>query len=501
MRTFEVALIVVNLISLFLQFKQQSQTVWLWTAGTSLTLFYIHGVFEGFRYQMVFSYMFILFVMFALARAVCKPKTRTPKVLKVIVIGLAFVFLGVTSFLSYALPVFTLPEPTGDYAVGVQYFRMIDKNRLDPFLDQSTKRRELMVKVYYPAQEDASKPFLPYFHSPELIKSFAEFYGMPGFMFDHFNLVKTNSKENLQISDEQQRYPVILFSHGAGTSMEVQTSQSENLASHGYIVVAIDHTYVSSATVFPDRIVSHKEATTDFNIVEPAEIITQIMSDDATFVMEELVKMNDGKIDSIFEGRLDLGKIGALGHSVGGAAAYNLAINDRRVKAAVDLDGVVYITPKEEPTDTAPFLMLASDIGHVQTIENRTPLMKRFEDMDDIEQKITVEIHGSEEAYTKAYNKAQQNVAGLSEVLRTSGTLFTIEGSDHMKFTDIGLFIGFPQLRELIGIGGTADPLRCLEITNSVTVAFFDQHLKGETGDPLESLLEKYPELKRIDLE
>jgi hypothetical protein len=186
---------------------------------------------------------------------------------------------------------------------------------------------------------------------------------------------------------------------------------------------------------------------------------------------------------------------------VGGAAAYNLAINDRRVKAAIDLDGVVFITPKEDSTDMAPFLMLASDTGHAEAIENQTPLMERFEDMDDIEKKITVEIHGSEEAYNEAYNKAQQNAAGLAQVLESSGNLFTIEGSDHMKFTDLGLFIGVPQLRELMGIGGKTDPARCLEITNSVTVAFFDQYLKGETNDLLESLLTKYPELKRVDLE
>ena len=89
---------------------------------------------------------------------------------------------------------------------------------------------------------------------------------------------------------------------------------------------------------------------------------------------------------------------------------------------------------------------------------------------------------------------------GLTEVLKESGNLFTIEGSDHMKFTDIGLFIGIRQLRELIGIGGKTDPALCLEITKALTVVFFDGHLKGETGDSLESLVKKYPELKKVSL-
>lgn len=68
-----------------------------------------------------------------------------------------------------------------------------------------------------------------------------------------------------------------------------------------------------------------------------------------------------------------------------------------------------------------------------------------------------------------------------------------------MKFTDIGLFIGLPQLRELMGIGGKTDPARCLEITKAVTLAFFDQHLKAENSTALDDLTAKYPELERMD--
>jgi dienelactone hydrolase len=358
-----------------------------------------------------------------------------------------------------------------------------------------------MVKVYYPAKPDDSKPFSPYFHSPELVESFAAFYNLPGYAFDHLSLVKTDSKEGLEISDGEKSYPVVLFSHGAGTSMEVQVSQSEDLASHGYIVVNIDHTYVSAATFFPDGIVSHKDATTDFNIAEPAAIITQIMADDSSFVIDKLTEMNEGKISSIFRGRLDVENIGAIGHSVGGAVAYNLALTDRQVRAAIDLDGVVFITPQFDSKTMAPFLMLANDRYHVQAIQNRKPLMKEFEEMDQVEQKMTMEIHGSEAAYHEAYDKALQNITGLTRFLEASGNLFTIQGSDHMKFIDIGLFIGINQLRERMGIGGKTDPARCLEITKAVTLAFFDQHLRGESNDSLESLIKKYPELKRVALQ
>ena len=501
MRMFEAVLILVNIVSLFLSVRKQSKTVWIGAAGVNLFVLLIHAIFEGIRYQMTFSYMFVLLLtLLALIKTNQRFETKNIKVLKVIGISLSFVLLVFTSFLAYALPVFTLPEPTGSYSVGLQYFHLMDQNRMDPFLDKEMKPRELMVKVYYPAKQDDSKRFSQYFHSPGLVELFAVFYNMPDFAFDHLNLVKTNSKEGLQISDREQSYPVILFSHGAGTTMEVQTSQSEDLASHGYIVVAIDHTYVSAGTIFPDRIVSHKEATTDFNTAEPAEIITQIMADDARFVMEELGDINEGKLNTIFSGKLNLDQIGAIGHSVGGAVAYNLAVHDSRIKAAMDLDGIVFVSPQGDADDVAPFLMLANDKYHIQAIQSRKPLLKKYEEMDEIEQKIAFEIYGSEEAYNEAYNKAQHNVVRLTEVLETSGNLFTIQGSDHMKFIDAGLFVGVSQLRELMGIGGKTDPAKCLEITKALTLAFFDQHLKGDNQISLESLVQKYAELKRVAL-
>ncbi|MEG0773550.1 dienelactone hydrolase family protein [Clostridium sp.] len=503
MRIFEIILILMNLFSIFLSFKRHSKIIRVRLVTANIFVLLIHGVLEGFRYQMTFSYLFsILFAIYTLLKIRNKCfDVNIPRSLKIISVSLCCILLGVTCLLAYALPVFKLPKPTGNYDVGIDYLYLVDENRNDPFLDKSTKKRELMIKVYYPAKNDDSKQFDRYFHnSRELLKAFTAGYQMPEFMFSHLQLVKTNSKEGLQVSEKEQNYPVVLFSHGAGTTMEVQTSQCEDLASQGYIVAAIDHTYISWATLFPDRVVTAQEATTDFNTIDPAETINQIMVDDSKFVIDSLSRMNQGKINSNFKGKLNLDKIGAIGHSVGGAVAYNLAINDSRIKAAIDLDGIVFVTPKEKPKDMVPFLMIANDKYHVQGIKNREPLMKKLEDMMEEERKIMISMYGSEETYKEAYKKASQNITGLVEVLKFSGNLFTIEGSDHMKFTDLGLFIGSKQFREVMDIRGNTEPERCLEITKSVTVTFFNKHLKNQAKDLLESQVNKYPELKKVDL-
>jgi predicted dienelactone hydrolase len=502
MRFFEAVLLIVNLLSLLAGVTRQSKLVWRVAAGVNLVVLLVHGVFEGLRYQMVFSYAFVaVFVLYTLIKTSGNFfKASTPKALKGIGIGLATVLLLAGAFLAIALPVFRLPQPTGPHDVGVEYFHLIDESRTEPFLDGSTRPRELMVKVYYPAQDDASKRYARYFNgSRDMLRQLTTAYNLPIFLFDHLSLVKMHSKEGLALSDAQETYPIVLFSHGGGTTMEVHAAQSEDLASHGSIVVAIDHTYASAGTIFPDHVVSARDATTVFDSPEPVDIIDQIMADDSSFVIDQLEAMNDGSLESRFQGRLDMDAIGAAGHSLGGAVAYNLAINDSRVMAAINLDGRVFVTPEDGGASMAPFLMLADDKVHTPALENRESLLMSFDEMPELDQEITASIYGSREAYQEYYDLATRNATALADVLAESGNLYTIEGSSHMKFADIGMFFGIPQIREVLAIDGKTEPRRVLEITQAVTVVFFDQHLKGE-GDSLESVVEKYPELRQVDL-
>ncbi|MBB6730400.1 alpha/beta hydrolase family protein [Cohnella zeiphila] len=501
MRTFEILLILANVSSLFLSFKMSSRRVWIGTAGVNLLLLLVHGLFEGFRYQLAFSYLFVaLLAMYALikisGRFIGK---KLPRALKAAIIGLSVVGLAATSYLAHALPVFTLPKPTGSDAVGVRYMELVDERRDDPFLAPPSRKRRLMVKIYYPAQDDSSKRYVPYFNgSTELIQWLTAGYHLPEIAFDQLKLAKTHSKEDLPLSGKQPDYPVILFSHGAGTTMEAQTSQCEDLASNGYVVMAIDHTYLTAATVFPDRTATPVEITAQFQKDVSAQL-SQIMADDQEFVLNQLGEMNDGGTDSIFKGKLNLNEIGSIGHSLGGSAAYSLAIRDSRVKAAIDLDGTVYDEP-EEGAPMAPFLMLANDLNHVQMIQSGKGYLQKFEEMTDGQQQVILSDYGSKKAYEKDYERANRVSVRLAEILKASGSLYTIKGSDHMKFTDIGLFVGDRFLRKLIGIGGDLDPASNLKITEAVTLSFFDRHLKGETEESIDSLAVKYPELEKVEL-
>lgn len=63
MRIFEAVLILLNLATLFLHFTKRSRSVPLWSTGANLVVLLVHSIFEGFRYQMAFSYVFVIMLV------------------------------------------------------------------------------------------------------------------------------------------------------------------------------------------------------------------------------------------------------------------------------------------------------------------------------------------------------------------------------------------------------------------------------------------------------
>jgi dienelactone hydrolase len=130
--------------------------------------------------------------------------------------------------------------------------------------------------------------------------------------------------------------PVILFSPGLTASAEMYAGLTEDLASLGYVVVTVNHPYISGPTALPGGGL----AVPDPDLEGSDELIEITLADMRT-VLAWLERQN-GTAGALLGGKLDLNRIGAYGHSFGGATALQLERQDPRVKAAVDLDGSVY---------------------------------------------------------------------------------------------------------------------------------------------------------------
>lgn len=210
-----------------------------------------------------------------------------------------------------------LPEPTGPYAIGTTELHLVDAARQDPWV--ANRPRELMISVWYPARPSSNEPTAPYAGThvaPDLASAMAGFLGLAG---DTLDLAGTTTHAH-QGAKALGRRPVLLYSPALGASRTVGTYQAEELASQGYVVVTIDHTY-ETPVEFPGGRVTGVEAPLWHETFKDREIPVRVA--DTRFVLDAL----------------DLSRVGMYGHSLGGFTAAEAMLVDRRIAAGVNLDG------------------------------------------------------------------------------------------------------------------------------------------------------------------
>ncbi|MFI5897047.1 hypothetical protein ACIA5D_43840 [Actinoplanes sp. NPDC051513] len=138
------------------------------------------------------------------------------------------------------------------------------------------------------------------------------------------------------------RRPILLFSHSYGVSVALNTGLHEQLASHGYVVAGIDHTYDAGAVEFPDgRVVSQKP---DIPI---DDLLRSVRTADTLFVLDRLIQLvaagrnpaAGSRLPHGLHRTLDPTRIGGYGHSLGSPTIVTAMQLDRRIDAGAGLDG------------------------------------------------------------------------------------------------------------------------------------------------------------------
>jgi dienelactone hydrolase/predicted small lipoprotein YifL len=227
-----------------------------------------------------------------------------------------------------------LPVPTGPHAVGTTAFSWVDTGRDETFTDAKKDKRELMMRVWYPASSTPQAQPAPYFlvRREGIAQLKQGGVNLPPGVLD---FVHTHSVAEAPLA-AGERFPVILFSPGAGFSPTFYSSVLEELASHGYVVVATSHTYTNGPVIFPDgRYAPHTE--------EPSGLFGtpyfDVVVTDLRFVLSQVRALDVGGPEGRFTGRLDLERVGVFGHSIGGAASAIVCQKEPGVRACANLDG------------------------------------------------------------------------------------------------------------------------------------------------------------------
>lgn len=498
MRLFELLLLLSNigLFALTVGLKKgRRRTPVLALSGVATLILVIHWTVEGYRIQLFFPYC-ITIVFLAVSGYSYLRKTGSPKIPRFMLVSAYTAIAGmlvVTAGLMYALPVFQLPEPTGEFQVGTQTYHFVDAQREEIFGEASEGKRELMVQVWYPAQAGTGK-YAPFIPDTSILRYMAAEYGLPGFLLQHLKYVSSHSYSRAEVSSAQASYPLILANPGNGSSRFLHTSQAENLASHGYIVAVIDHTYNTFATEFPDGRITTNTSNELFSPShdyrtesENRDKLGQVLTDDVTFVLDQFGLIQSGQIPSPLKGRVDLGHVGVFGHSIGGATAYD-ASYDPRIAVGIDLDGGLYRLRDREGL-RKPVLFINS--------ESYFEKLKRVMDNRAYTDEELTRMGSTREWEDQVTADKKLELERMREAVAEGGQDLYIENTEHLNFTDVQ-FIS--PIFKMLGITGTMAPERANTVINAYMLDVFDRYLKNQGGGLMKGPDSRFPEVKSIGL-
>ncbi len=435
MKSFEIITILLTSGSLLSLFFYRSKGPFLYLLFLAAIAAIVQYLSDGLRWQMLAT-IYILPAMFITYKyKIVNRFTGT-------ILGAWFL---ISAFIPWAVPVFTMPAPEGDFSIGSETFHWVDSSRLEWFTDENDNDvREIMVQAWYPSENSDSIGTNSYMDFMNLrSKTLASAGKIPAFLPSHLHMISTNTRNDVACSDKLEKYPVLIFSHGITGSRHLHQILFEHLASKGYIVFALDHSFDANLTIFPNgKIADYRSEITghpDSVLIREKQINTRAF--DIGFIIDQIREIEAGMIDSKLSGRLDLDRVALGGHSYGGATAILASYNHEIVKACVVLDGWISPIPDKVISEgiNVPFLFMGRPSWHDSDYPGN------YERLADL---IT---HSSNEKYD----------------LRINQTL-------HLDYTDIPLMS--PFVKHVMDVGDLK-PSTTLSLINDLVLGFLEVHL------------------------
>ena len=389
------------------------------------------GIDTGFRFTGLIILLALRLVVAGIFALAYRKKTVTKKTgLKVMSLIVSVMLIGGAMIPAFIFTDYEGRPITGPYTVKQSHTILVDESRVETFENDGSKR-EVPAYFFVPAE-----------------------------------------------AKDGEKFPLVVFSHGAFGYYQSNASTYLELASNGYVVVSLEHPYHSfftkdtdgrTITVDPEFIQNCMDVNGDMTeekIFAVSREWIELRVADMNFALDSFIAgADDSDISSYwFENdtekqnvtdvlsHIDTDKIGLMGHSMGGATAVEVGRQRDDIDAVIDIDGTMlgnilgakdgkYIV--DETPYTIPLLEFENESSHIE--------LQGLEDYPypNITIKETAEI------YYCTY----------------------VEGTLHMDYTDLPLFS--PFLAKMLG-SGDVDHGLVSDTVNALEVEFFDCYLKGE---------------------
>lgn len=356
-----------------------------------------------------------------------------------------------------ALPAQRLPAPTGAEAVGTIIYEWVDRSRSEvvAFLapDSTTGRlaavpagghRTIVAQLWYPASKGAGGAFELAPYNPDLAAFAPAITDTARIALYRNTPLHAGAGPPVKPGE---RLPVLVFSPGGGMFRADYTALYEDLASHGHVVAAISHPGITLMSLDDGRVGTEwsgwrpppglSMSLERDSLRVSAEFFARTRDTysvgDVRFVLDRLRDLDRGSDGGRFAGRLDVGRVGAFGHSTGGAIVAAAAYADPRIRAVLVYDVIL------------PRILFGEELG--------VPLML-FETDDT--------------RYPPQWHQLQGETF---DHLRDRGYEVVLRGGGHNSFSDRALL---SPSRYPYGLNAN----RAMEVIRLYTRAFFDAHVR-----------------------
>ncbi|KAL6913682.1 hypothetical protein FSST1_011442 [Fusarium sambucinum] len=350
-----------------------------------------------------------------------------------------FVLFGATQAL-------LVPSPPGPYHVAVNNFELVDPTRIDHFAPEPNTKRRIMVSAYLPieAHHRCKSQVVPYI--PPLTASvfgkLGTTLGIPEGTIESFNMEVCNMStiKPKKVHRSKKEFPVAIFSPGAQGTRLVYGAMARSLASLGYIIFTLDHTYETLVVEFPNGGTAYATTSNTSELV-----MLEARTKDVSFLTSQLSnKTLTNSIFANFTGTFNPGKVAVYGHSFGGSTAAVTVQRDHRVVGGLNLDGPIYGSVNHQGFKNKPFILVG--------VENKnSPQWGEF------------------------YNK-----------IDASKMVLKVLKAQHYAFTDVPLLLEKIKIpaksQQIVGeVFGTLDGRMVEKATNQIIVGLMDLLFMNDT--------------------
>jgi len=276
----------------------------------------------------------------------------------------------------------TLPEPTGPYRIGIAKYDIEDPYRKD---FQFPNGRLIPIQIYFPIEKGSHTIY------PKIFEERAA--------LGPFEPLKVNGySQTAELSHlTGDKHPVILLNHASCVAMTDYAFLAEDLSSHGYVVISIQHDLKSDEegpSFWEGRSCSRN-----------AKVIDNIL-----YVFEWLKAIQG----TLFEGKTDLKRVGLIGHSLGGNS---LALLLNRTLDAFQKDTRSALLSRPDQQGVKECLILMETTRFSNPFNSRYPLFFLLAE--------------EREAY-------QKETGCYEQMIRAGHEVCYYKGSTHISFMDHG---------------------------------------------------------------